>query len=378
MPRRNMPGGPWGSGPPSWEPPSDIEEQIRRAQEKLKTWFPGGAFGAKRIVLLALAGLVLWGFSGFFRVQPDEQGVVLRFGKIDREVGPGLNYSLPYPIEQALTPKVTRINRIDIGMRLAGDTRRVSDTRRVVVEQNVPEEGLMLTGDENIVDVNFSVFWRVGVTTGSTTNYLFNVRNQEGTVRAVAESAMREVIGRSLLQPILTEGRQIAESAVHELMQTTLDHYGAGVLITQVQLQRVDPPQQVIDAFRDVQAARADAERAQNQAQAFANRIIPEARGKTAQIVQAAEAYREQTVVEAKGQAARFIKVHDEYAKAPEVTRRRLHIETMERLFQGTDKIIIDADASGSGVVPYLPLNELARQTRRSSGGDDGSKGDPK
>ena len=373
-----MPGGPWGSGPPSWEPPSDIEEQIRRAQEKLKTWFPGGAFGAKRIVLLALAGLVLWGFSGFFRVQPDEQGVVLRFGKIDREVGPGLNYSLPYPIEQALTPKVTRINRIDIGMRLAGDTRRVSDTRRVVVEQNVPEEGLMLTGDENIVDVNFSVFWRVGVTTGSTTNYLFNVRNQEGTVRAVAESAMREVIGRSLLQPILTEGRQIAESAVHELMQTTLDHYGAGVLITQVQLQRVDPPQQVIDAFRDVQAARADAERAQNQAQAFANRIIPEARGKTAQIVQAAEAYREQTVGEAKGQAARFIKVHDEYAKAPEVTRRRLHIETMERLFQGTDKIIIDADASGSGVVPYLPLNELARQTRRSSGGDDGSKGDPK
>lgn len=167
--------------------------------------------------MLALAGLVLWGFSGFFRVQPDEHGVVLRFGKIDREVGPGLNYHLPYPIEQALTPKVTRINRIDIGMRLAGDTRRVA------VEQNVPEEGLMLTGDENIVDVNFSVFWRVGVTPGSTTNYLFNVRNQEGTVKAVAESAMREVIGRSLLQPILTEGRQIAESAVYELMQTTLD-----------------------------------------------------------------------------------------------------------------------------------------------------------
>ena len=320
--------------------------------------------------MLALAGLVLWGFSGFFRVQPDEHGVVLRFGKIDREVRPGLNYHLPYPIEQALTPKVTRINRIDIGMRLAGDTRRVA------VEQNVPEEGLMLTGDENIVDVNFSIFWRVGVTPGSTTNYLFNVRNQEGTVKAVAESAMREVIGRSLLQPILTEGRQIAESAVHELMQTTLDHYGAGVLITQVQLQRVDPPQQVIDAFRDVQAARADAERAQNQAQAFANRIIPEARGKAAQIVQAAEAYREQTVVEAKGQAARFVKVHDEYAKAPEVTRRRLHIETMERLFQGTDKIIIDADASGSGVVPYLPLNELARQAPRSKGGDDRSKGD--
>jgi modulator of FtsH protease HflK len=235
----------------------------------------------------------------------------------------------------------------------------------------------MLTGDENIVDVNFSVFWRVSPTPSGTTDYLFNVRNQESTVRAVAESAMREVIGRSLLQPILTEGRQIAESAVHELMQVTLDNYGAGIQITQVQLQKVDPPQQVIDAFRDVQAARADAERAQNQAQAYANRVIPEARGQAAQILQAAEAYREQTVVEAKGQAARFIKVYDEYAKAPEVTRRRLHIEAMERLFAGKDKIIIDADASGPGVIPYLLLNELTRQARRSQAGDDKSKGDP-
>ena len=363
----------WGSGPPSWPPQQpDLAESIQRSQEKLRTWFSGGNFGRRGIGLVALAGVAIWAFSGFFRVQADEQGVVLRFGKVDRVVQSGLNYHLPYPIEQALTPKVTRINRVDVGMRLAGDTRRVA------VGQDVPQEGLMLTGDENIVDVNFSVFWRVSPGPGGATDYLFNVRNQESTLKAVAESAMREVIGRSLLQPILTEGRQIAESAVHDLMQATLDDYSAGIEITQVQLQKVDPPQQVIDAFRDVQAARADAERAQNQAQAYANRVIPEARGKVAHVLQAAEAYREQTVAEAKGQAARFIKVYDEYAKAPEVTRRRLHIETMERLFAGKDKIIIDADVSGSGVVPYLPLNELTRPARPSQAGDNASKGGPR
>jgi modulator of FtsH protease HflK len=354
--------GPWGTGPSSGDrQPPDLEEYIRRLQDRFKRNYPGGNLGATGIMILALVCVLGWVASGLFRVQADEHGVVLRFGKMDRLVQPGLNYHLPYPIEQALTPKVTRINRIDVGMRLAGDTRRVA------VGQEVPEEGLMLTGDENIVDVNFSVFWRVSTERNGTADYLFNVRNQESTVRAVAESAMREVIGRSLLQPILTEGRQTAEIAVHELMQTTLDQYGAGILITQVQLQKVDPPQQVIDAFRDVQAARADAERAQNQAQAYANRVIPEARGQVAQIAQAAEAYREQTVVEARGEAARFLEVYGEYVKAPLVTRRRLHIETMERLFAGKDKIIIDADAGGAGVVPYLPLNELAQQARRSA-----------
>jgi membrane protease subunit HflK len=283
---------------------------------------------------------------------------------------PGLSYHWPYPIEQVLTPKVTRINRVDIGMRLA------PDARSVAIGRVVPEEGLMLTGDENIVDINFSVFWRVSPEASGTTDYLFNVRNQEATVRAVAESAMREVIGRSLLQPVLTEGRQIAETGVHELMQATLDLYGAGVQITQVQLQKADPPQQVIDAFRDVQAARADAERLQNQAQAYANRVVPEARGRVAQITQSAEAYREQAVVEAKGEAARFLKVYDEYVKAPAVTQRRLHIETMERMFTGKDKIIIDADVNGAGVVPYLPLNELSREARRARAADDKPKGD--
>ncbi|ANV99751.1 FtsH protease activity modulator HflK [Bradyrhizobium icense] len=364
-----MPTGPWGP-PPSHSQPPDLEEYIRRLQDWVKRKYPGSNLSGKGIALLALACVLVWGASGFFRVQADEHGVVLRFGKINRLVQPGLSYRLPYPIEQALTPKVTRINRVDIGMRLAGDTRRVA------VGEEVPEEGLMLTGDENIVDVNFSVFWRVSPERNGTIDYLFNVRNQESTVKAVAESAMREVIGRSLLQPILTEGRQIAESAVHELMQSTLDQYGAGILITQVQLQKVDPPQQVIDAFRDVQAARADAERVQNQAQAYANRVIPEARGQVAQIVQAAEAYREQSVVEAKGQAARFLHVYNEYVKAPLVTRRRLHLEAMERLFAGKDKIIIDADAGNPGVVPYLPLNELTRQTRRSTAADDMRRGE--
>jgi membrane protease subunit HflK len=320
--------------------------------------------------MIALAGIVIWALSGVFRVQADEHGVVLRFGKVDRVVLPGLSYHWPYPIEQVLTPKVTRINRVDIGMRLA------PDARSVAIGRVVPEEGLMLTGDENIVDINFSVFWRVSPEASGTTDYLFNVRNQEATVRAVAESAMREVIGRSLLQPVLTEGRQIAETGVHELMQATLDLYGAGVQITQVQLQKADPPQQVIDAFRDVQAARADAERLQNQAQAYANRVVPEARGRVAQITQSAEAYREQAVVEAKGEAARFLKVYDEYVKAPAVTQRRLHIETMERMFTGKDKIIIDADVNGAGVVPYLPLDELSREARRARAADDKPKGD--
>jgi membrane protease subunit HflK len=180
-------------------------------------------------------------------------------------------------------------------------------------------------------------------------------------VKAVAESAMREVIGRSNIQSVLTVNRQNIENAVHELMQKTLDDYGAGILITQVQMQKVDPPAQVIDAFRDVQAARADLERAQNEAQTYANRVVPEARGRVAQILQAAEAYREQTVAEAVGQTARFLKVYEEYAKAPDVTRQRMYLETMERLFGGTDKIILDAGAGNSGVVPYLPLNELSR-----------------
>jgi membrane protease subunit HflK len=221
----------------------------------------------------------------------------------------------------------------------------------------VPEESLMLTGDENIVDVDFSVLWRVKPT--GVGEYLFNIQNPEGTVKAVAESAMREVVGRSEIQPILTGARQTTETAVQDLMQKTLDNYGAGILVQQVQLQKVDPPAQVIDAFRDVQAARADLERAVNEAQTYTNRVVPEARGRVAQITQAAEGYRQQTVAEATGQTSRFLQIYEQYKKAPDVTRERMYLETMERVLGGADKIIIDSGAGGSGVVPYLPLNEL-------------------
>jgi len=371
MPWSNQGGGPWGSGgggkgpwgsgpPPSGPTPPDLEEFLRRSQDKLRTVLPGGSLGGKGLGLIVLAAIAIWGFSGFFRVEPDELGVVLRFGKAVREVQPGLNYHLPYPIETALTPKALRVNKIDIGMRV------VEDLRRGTTIRDVPEESLMLTGDENIVDVDFSVLWKIKP--NGVGDYLFNIQQPEGTVKAVAESAMREVIGRSNLQPILTGARQNIETAVHELMQKVLDNYGAGVQITQVQLQKVDPPSQVIDAFRDVQAARADLERSQNEAQSYANKVVPEARGRAAQITQGAEAYREQTVAEAKGAASRFLQVFDEYKKAPDVTRQRLYLETMERLFGGTDKIILD---QGAGAVPYLPLDQLTRrpQTPPQTGG---------
>jgi membrane protease subunit HflK len=345
--------GPWGSGPQQQGPtPPDLEEILRRGQDKLKRVLPGGNLGGKGFALLALAAVALWGASGFFRVEPDELGVVLRFGKEVREVQPGLNYHLPYPIETVLTPKALRVNKIDIGMReLEIGTRGGSDLR------DVPEESLMLTGDENIVDVDFSVFWRIKPT--GVGDYLFNIQNPEGTVKAVAESAMREVIGRSEIQPILTGARQVTEAAVQDLMQKTLDQYGAGIFVQQVQLQKVDPPAQVIDAFRDVQAARADLERSVNEAQTYANRVIPEARGNVAKIIQAAEAYRQQTVAEATGQTSRFNQIYNEYKKAPDITRQRMYLETMERVLGNTDKVIVDSKDGAQGVVPYLPLKEL-------------------
>src|SRR5258707_846108 len=333
--------GPWGSGPQSTGPtPPDLEELLRRSQDKLKSVLPGGSLGGRGVLLIVLAAMVIWGFSGFFRVEPDELGVVLRFGQYTRDAKPGLNYHLPYPIETVLTPKVTRVNRIDIGMRLIEDPRRSAPQLR-----DIPEESLMLTGDENIVDVDVSVFWLVK--TGGAGDYLFNIQNPEGTVKAVAESAMREVVGRSEIQPILTGARQNIETAVHDLMQKVLDGYQAGVQVTQVQLQKVDPPAQVIDSFREVQAARADLVRLQNEAETYANQKVPDAKGAASKILQDAEAYKSQTVAEATGQASRFGKVYEEYKKAPQVTRQRIYLETMERVFGGTDKIILD---SGSGV----------------------------
>jgi membrane protease subunit HflK len=352
--------GPWGGGPSGQRPP-DLDEILRRSQDRWKKMMPGGFFsGAKGILWGLIAILIVWGFSGWYQVNTSEQAVVLRFGKHIRSEGEGLHYHLPYPIESVIIANVTENRRLEVGLRMEGQAERTN-----VGVREVPQESLMLTGDENIVDVNFAVVWQIQV--GGAADFLFNIQNPEATIRAIAESAMREEIGRSELQPVLTQGRQAIELAVHQLMQKTLDDYKAGVLIVQVQLQKVNPPDQVIDSFRDVQAARADQERLQNEAQAYANRVVPESRGEAARITQSAEGYRERVVNEARGAADRFNSIYTEYKKAPVVTRERMFLETMERLFAGTDKIILDPSANGSGVVPYLPLTELNRTSPRPS-----------
>ena len=372
MPWKNQGGGPWGSGPkgpwgsgpqPVGPRPPDLEDLLRRGQDRLQQLLPGGYFSGIGIALILIGALAIWGLSGFFRVQSEELGVVLRFGKHVRTVQPGLNYHLPYPIETVLLPKALRVSTISIGMTLIDDPARRGRTMR-----DVPEESLMLTGDENIVDVDFTVLWRIKP--DGVGNYLFNIQNPEGTVKAVAESAMREVVGRSNIQPILTGARTTNEAAVQELMQKTLDSYGSGILMQQVQMQKVDPPAQVIDSFRDVQAARADLERLQNEAQTYANRVVPDARGRAAQIIQVAEGYKQQAVAEAKGQSARFLKVYDEYKKAPDVTRQRIYLETMERILGSAEKLVYDGGGSSSGqsIVPYLPLE---RADAAASGGPD-------
>jgi modulator of FtsH protease HflK len=355
------PKGPWGSGPQSGGPrPPDLEDLLRRGQDRLQQLLPGGYFSGMGIALVLVGALAIWGLSGFYRVQSEELGVVLRFGKYVRDANPGLNYHIPYPVETVLLPKALRVSTLSIGMTLIDDPARRGRTIR-----DVPEESLMLTGDENIVDVDFTVLWRIKPDKGAVGEFLFNIQNPEGTVKAVAESAMREVIGRSNIQPILTGARTTTEADVQGLMQKTLDTYGSGILVQQVQMQKVDPPAQVIDAFRDVQAARADLERLQNEAQTYANRVVPDARGRASQIIQVAEGYSQQAVAEAKGQSARFLKVYDEYKKAPDVTRERIYLETMERVLGGSDKLIYDGGGGSSpGVVPYLPLNDLT--ARRS------------
>ena len=365
--------GPWGSGPqPSGggSRPPDLEEFLRRSQDRLRNVMPGN-LGGRGLAVIVLVAVALWALSGFYTVGPDEVGVVLRFGKfIAPEVQPGLNYHLPYPIETVLTPPALRVNKTDIGRAPEDFTRRAGTRPR-----DLPEESLMLTGDENIVDVEFSVLWRIKP--GSVSDYLFNVQNPEATVKAVAESAMREVIGRSNVQRLLTWQSQLSgpqkniesevQDQVQNVMQKTLDSYRAGILIQSVQVQSINPPAEVNDSFLDVQAARSDSERAQNEAQTYANRVVPEARGRAAKIFQDAEAYREQTVAEAKGETSRFLQIYEQYKKAPAVTRERMYLETMERILSDTSKTIIDTGRGGPGVVPYLPLTELPVPPSRSS-----------
>jgi membrane protease subunit HflK len=355
-------GGPWGQGPRNSGPtPPDLEEILRRGQDRLRRVLPGGGGGSMNpltVIAILVVAAALIGYNFFaFRVQPDELGVVLRFGSFNRQAQPGLNFRLPYPIETVYTPKVTRVSRVTIGQ--IQDDRLSSTSGR-----DIPEESLMLTGDENIVDIDFSVFWVIN----DASKYLFNMEDPEGSVKAAAESAMREVVGRSNIQPLLTQARQITETDVQKLIQETLDHYGAGILVNQVQLLKVDPPADVIASFRDVQAARADQERVQNEAQTYANKVIPEARGQALQIIAQANAYRDRIIAEAQGQADRFVKVYDSYKLAPDVTRQRIYLQTMAQLFSDMDKVIVD-DKGGAGVVPYLPLDQLTTRGSRPAGG---------
>ena len=348
------PGGGGGNGSGRGPTPPDIEEIINNIQKTINRFLPGrGAKGGKPIVIGLLILLVIWFASGLYRVLPDEQGVVLRFGKFVSTTQPGLNYHIPFPVESVLTPKVTKVNRIDIGFRSERDSGFTS-----TAVGDVPEESLMLTGDENIVNIDFSVFWVIK----DAGNFLFKIQDPQGTVKAAAETAMREVIAKSKLQSILTEGRSKIEINTQEIIQEILDEYNSGIQITQVQTQKADPPDQVIDAFRDVQAARADMERSKNEAEAYANDVIPRARGEAQKILQAAEAYKKEVVAKAEGEASRFLAIYREYAKAKQVTQERMYLETMEKVLADIDKVIIDKEA-GSGVVPYLPLPELQKKT---------------
>ena len=349
--------GPWGRGPGGPLPP-DLEDLLREGQDRVKRFLPGGFGGARSLVLIIALIIAVWLGSGFYTVEPDEQGVELVFGEWLATTQPGLNYNYPAPIGQIYRPKVTRVHRVEIGYRSG------SETTRSTISRQVPNEALMLTGDENIIDVNFVVLWIIK----DAGQFLFNIRSPEQTVGDAAESAMREVIGKTNAEYAFSDGRLDVETRTQELLQSILDEYGAGVQITQVQLQKVDPPEAVIDSFRDVQRARADLERAINEAEAYANSIIPRARGEAAQIVQQANAYKAEVVARAEGDAKRFLSVYDSYKVAREVTIQRIYLETMEIVLKDMTKIVIDSRGiGGQGVLPYLPLPEL--QKRRTTGG---------
>ncbi len=344
-------GGPWGGGGgPGGQRPPDFEDFIRKGQERFRRMLPGGMGAGRGIFLIALALLVLWGFSGLYRVQPDQQGVELVFGRWDGvTTEPGLRWNYPFPIGEVETPSVTSIQQIEIGFRSSGERGRSG-------KRNVDEESLMLTGDQNIIDIEFTVQWKIS----DAGQYLFNIRDPESTVKVVAESTMREIIGQTDIQPALTEARQEIELRTRELLQETLTEYEAGIEITEVQLQEVLPPDQVIDAFDDVQRARQDLDRLRNEAEAYRNDILPRARGEAQRAIQEAEAYKERLENEADGEAQRFLSVFAAYKQNPDVARRRMYLETIQDVLSRTDKVVMDPGIQGT--VPYLPLNELRRR----------------
>ena len=299
-----------------------------------------------RIILPAL--LLLWLASGIYIVRPDEKGIVLRFGAAVREVDSGPHWHLPWPIEEVLKPSVTQTLREEIGF-------RTTDPGPPARYQDMDNEALMLTGDENIVKLQFIVQYKVRTGPDGVTDYLFNVRDPRETVRSGAEAAMREVVGRTGIDSVLTEGKEKVQQEAQAELQTILDRYDVGLEVMTVKLQDVDPPDQVSDAFKDVISAQQDRERLINEALGYANDVVPKARGQAAQLVNEAQGYREAKVREASGTAQRFIALYDEYAKAKDVTRQRLYLETMEEILPRANKIILD-DLAAKQAVPYLPL----------------------
>jgi len=330
--------------------------------------------GASAIGALVVVGVLVWALTGIYTVRPEEKGVELVLGRYNSTSDPGLNYNWPAPFGSVTKLRVTTVNTTEIGYRTAGIGARQPATRNFD-----REESIMLTGDGNIVDVDFNVQWQIDPARAQ--NYLFNLQSPEASIKSVAESAMREVIGRRNIQQILTTDRVAIEGEVIRLMQETLDGYGqggSGVTVRVVQLLKVDPPQEVIEAFRQVQAAQQEQNTLRNQAETYSSRVVPEARGQRERVIQDAEAYRERTVAEAAGQAARFNSVYEEYRKAPDVTRQRLFLESMERVFVGTDKIILDSNnGQGGGIVPYLPLNELQRRAPVTQGNPPAQQNQP-
>ncbi len=343
---------PWGRPPRGGKQPPDVEELLRKSQERVRRFVPGGFGSGKVIVVLVAVALVAWMATGFYRVQPNEQGVALVFGKLSDTTGPGLHWNWPSPIGEVLRPQVTTVNRVEIGFRSSATRGRAASLR------DITEESLMLTGDENIIDIQTVVFWLIS----DAGKFLFNVRDPETAVKNASEAAMREIIGKTGFEFARTAGRGEVSAEVRELLQQILDDYGAGIFVQNVQIQKVDPPAAVIDSFRDVQAARADKERAINEATAYLNELTERAQGEAEQIIRAAEAYKAERVAQATGDSQRFLSIYNEYINAKDVTKRRIYLQTMEEILQGMDKVLIDPGATSSGVVPYLPLNELNRQ----------------
>jgi len=330
---------------------------LRRGQERVRSLFPGGA-GNRRNILIGLVVLVLiWLGTGFYRVDSAEEGVELLFGRwTGATTDPGLHWFFPWPVGEKEIVLVERLRRLEMGFQTVDPNGRGG----AGTSRDIREESLMLTSDQNIVDLDFVVLWKVK----DAAQFVFTVRNPEMTVKAVAESAMREVVGQTPLEPLLTSDRLQVAQNTSVLMQEVLDAYEIGVFIETVELQDVRPPAEVAEAFEDVQRAQQDKEQKQNQAEGYRNQVVPVARGEASRMVEGANAYKERVMAEAEGEAERFIAIYETYRDSQEVTRRRLYLEAMRDILIKADKVIIDQDGDTTqGVVPYLPLNELRGRT---------------